>query len=39
MTIDDTAQIQAIMKKSKSSDYALRGLMMNFIRSDLFLKR
>lgn len=39
MTIDDAAQIHSILEKSKGSDYALRDLLMNFVLSDLFLKR
>ena len=39
VTIDDAAQIQAILQKSKGGDYALDDLMMNFILSDLFIKR
>lgn len=39
MTIDDAAQIKSIARASKSDDYKLRTVILNFVLSDLFRKR
>lgn len=39
MTIDDAAQIRAVVAASKPDDYRLRSLIENFVLSDLFQKR
>lgn len=39
MTLDDTAQIQAIALASQRDGYRLRSIIENFVASDLFQKR